>query len=258
MTPPRAFAIVAHPDDIEFGMAGTMFLLVDHGWEVHYMNVGTGSCGSTEHDAETIAAIRIEESKQAAAHLNATFHPPLAPDLEIFYERSLLMRLSSIVRRVAPDILLLPALDDYMEDHMNVARLGVTAAFSRGMPNFPVDPPEPPISKPVTIYHAQPHGNHDRINRIVEPDIFIDITEVVEEKAAMLSEHASQKSFLEASQGMNAYIDTMRKFSRFVGKLSGQCEFAEGWRRHNPLGFCAPDADPLVKTLREYAYCPRR
>jgi len=27
--------------------------------------------------------------------------------------------------------------------------------------------------------------------------------------------------------------------------------FAEGWRRHNPLGFCAPEADPLGDILGE-------
>ena len=56
----RAFAIVAHPDDIEFMMAGTLILLRDAGYEIHYMTVADGSCGSMQHDAATTAAIRRE------------------------------------------------------------------------------------------------------------------------------------------------------------------------------------------------------
>ena len=66
---PRAFAIAAHPDDIEFVMAGTMMRLKDAGYELHYMTIGNGSCGSSEHDAATIARIRRDEARAAAAYL---------------------------------------------------------------------------------------------------------------------------------------------------------------------------------------------
>ena len=39
-------AIAAHPDDIEFMMAGTLILLRDAGWQIHYMNLSTGNLGS--------------------------------------------------------------------------------------------------------------------------------------------------------------------------------------------------------------------
>jgi LmbE family N-acetylglucosaminyl deacetylase len=102
------------------------------------MNIANGSCGSAVHDVGTIVAIRLEEAQQAAARLGAWFHPPLGPDLEIFYEKGLLARMGSIMRVVAPDILLVPSPQDYMEDHVNAGRLAVTAAFCRAIPNFPV------------------------------------------------------------------------------------------------------------------------
>ena len=40
----HAFAIAAHPDDIEFQMAGTLILLQRAGYEIHYMNIANGSC----------------------------------------------------------------------------------------------------------------------------------------------------------------------------------------------------------------------
>jgi hypothetical protein len=30
-----------------------------------------------------------------------------------------------------------------------------------------------------------------------------------------------------------------------MGQMSGNCKYAEGWRRHLHLGFCDVDADPL-------------
>ena len=43
---PVVLAAVAHPDDIEFTMAGTLLRLRDRGWQIHYMNIANGSCGT--------------------------------------------------------------------------------------------------------------------------------------------------------------------------------------------------------------------
>ena len=248
----RVFAIAAHPDDIEFGAAGTLLLLAGAGCEIHYMNIANGSCGSCEYDAKTIAAIRLREAKNAAARISAAFHPPLVPDIEILYEKALLARMGSIMRAVAPDILLVPSPQDYMEDHTTACRVSVTAAFCRGMRNFPVNPPREPVSNPVAVYHFQPYGNRDELKRLVHPDFYVNIDDTVKEKAAMLAEHKSQKAWLDESQGVDAYLEMMRNHAHELGELSGQCTFAEGWRRHNPLGLCAHNADPMRDVIPQY------
>ncbi|HEY1110456.1 MAG TPA: PIG-L family deacetylase, partial [Opitutaceae bacterium] len=96
MSRPVAFAIAAHPDDIEFMMAGTLLLLRDAGWETHYLNVADGSCGSLEHSAARTRTIRRREAQAAARVLGATFHGSLTRDLEIVYELPLLRRLAAI------------------------------------------------------------------------------------------------------------------------------------------------------------------
>lgn len=243
------FAIAAHPDDIEFVMSGTMMRLRDAGYELHYMNVANGCCGSTETDAQTTAAIRAGEAQAAAADLGATFHASLVNDLEIFYDRSTLLRVASVIRDVAPTIVLTHSPQDYMEDHMNTCRLAVTAAFSRGMPNFPVQPPREPFGHDVTVYHAQPHGHADGLRQPVRPDLFVDVTSLMDRKRHLLSLHASQKKWLDESQGMDSYLATMSDLCREVGALSGRFDYAEGWRRHSHLGFCGVDADPLRDAL---------
>ncbi len=246
----RIFAIAAHPVDIEFGMAGTLILLSKAGYEIHYMNLANGSCGTAEYDEEKIIKIRLGEAKNASKSIGATFHPPLVPDLGIYYTRELILKLGSVIRRVAPDILLIPSPEDYMEDHTNTCRIAVSAAFIRGMRNCTVDPPAAPVDKEIVIYHAQPHGNRDALNRIISPDIFVNIGEVMDKKSKTLAEHRSQKEWLDRSQGFDSYLLTMNDFAREVGKLSGRFEFAEGWRRHNPLGFCSSDANPLIEILK--------
>jgi LmbE family N-acetylglucosaminyl deacetylase len=245
----RAFAIVAHPDDIEFVMAGTLLLLGRAGYELHYMTLANGCCGSTEWSAAETARIRKQEAERAAELLGARFHPSLTDDLAIFYDRPTLARLAAVMREVAPEILLVHSPVDYMEDHTNACRLAVTAAFARGMPNFPTDPPRPTVEGPVTIYHAQPHGNRDPLGQPVRPSLFVDVSSVLGQKTAALACHASQRQWLDSSQGIDSYIETMKSFNREVGAMSGRFDYAEGWRKHLHLGFCAESADPLRAAL---------
>jgi LmbE family N-acetylglucosaminyl deacetylase len=247
---PAAFAIAAHPDDIEFFMAGSLMLLKDAGYELHYMNLADGCCGTTDFDVATIAQLRLGEAKAAAAYLGAVFHGPICPDLEIFYDRPTLLKLSSVMREVAPEIILTHAPVDYMEDHMNTARLAVTAAFARCMPNFPVDPPRAAVFNKVTVYHAQPYSHRDPLRRLVEPDFFVDVTGVIDRKVEMLARHATQKKWLDESQGQDSYLNTLREIDEECGRMSGLFEYAEGWRRHLHLGFCGPKDDPLSEALK--------
>jgi N-acetylglucosamine malate deacetylase 1 len=255
-THPRAFAVVAHPDDIEFLMAGTLMLLGRAGYELHYMTIANGSCGTAHHSRDEIIALRRAEAQAAAASIGAIYHESLVDDLAIFYEPGLLARVAAVMREVAPEILLVQSPSDYMEDHQNAARLAVTAAFARGMPNFPTDPPSPASDQAVTVYHAQPHGNRDPLRQLVTPELYVDITELMPEKRAMLAYHGSQKVWLDKTQGMDAYLDAMAELSRDVGTMSGPFTYAEGWRRRLHLGFCAPDADPLSRALGDAVWMP--
>jgi len=167
MSRKAAFAVAAHPDDIEFMMSGTLLLLGQAGWDLHMMNICNGSCGTSTEDHGSIIARRTEEARDSAKSLGAEFHEPLVDDLDLFYERPSINRMVSIVREVGPTIMLLSSPQDYMEDHMNACRVAVTAAFCRGMRNYPADPPRPPVLEDVTVYHALPWGLRDSLRRRV-------------------------------------------------------------------------------------------
>jgi LmbE family N-acetylglucosaminyl deacetylase len=255
---PSVLTIAAHPDDIEIYMAGAMLQLAKRGWDLHYMNLCDGSRGSTTMNEQECAATRLEEAKRACEVLNATFYAPIYADMEACYTTENLKKVAAVVRMAKPTILLTHSPSDYMEDHEIACRLAVSAAFAHGMPNLPSDPPVDVYMEPVTVYHAQPVGNTTPLGQLVTPHIYVDETEVIDQKIQALACHASQKQWLDESQGLDSYLDTARELSMEVGKMSGKFKYAEGWRRHSHWGFCGPDDDPLAEALADIIVDTRR
>jgi LmbE family N-acetylglucosaminyl deacetylase len=248
---PSVLAIAAHPDDIEFAMAGTMLQLQARGWDLHYMNLCDGSKGSTQLDPESCAATRRQEAKVAAERLGATFYPPIWRDMELRYDDALLRQVASVVRQTQASIVLTHAPSDYMEDHEYACRLAVSAAFTHGMPNYETNPSVAPYFEPVTVYHAQPHGNRTSLGQRVRPHFWVNIEAVIDQKEQALAAHACQQEWLDSSQGMNSYLQTMWDLGADAGQQSGQFQYAEGWRRREHWGFCGADDDPLRAALAD-------
>lgn len=239
-------AIFAHPDDIEFVAAGTLLRLKGLGWSIHYMNVANGCCGSLVTDREETARIRLLESQKSAALLGAKFYPPICDDLDVFYNRENLAKVAAVVRQAKPSMVLTHARSDYMEDHMETCRLAVSAAFSHSIPNYKTDPETEIYEHDVAIYHAQPHGNKTPEGNTVIPERYVVIDEVLEQKLAMLGCHQSQQGWLESTQKMNSYLQTMLDLTGEVAKLvRADAQYAEGWTRHLHLGFGAEAWDPI-------------
>ena len=248
-----ALAVGCHPDDIEFHMAGTLVLLGEAGWDIHYMNVADGARGSATGTAEEVAATRRAEARESCRRMGAHFHESVATDMEVYHTTEIVAKVLAVIRSVRPRILLVHSPTDYMEDHVNACRVAVTAAFARGMATFSSIPPVDPISEYVTIYHALPYGMRDPLRRVVRAGQYVDTASVMEIKRHALAAHASQKQWLEVSQGIS-YLDTMADLNRDIGTMSGRFEYAEGWRRRNHMGFAAADEDPLTEALGEKCF----
>ena len=245
------FAVAAHPDDIEFNMAGTLSLLAKAGFEPHMMNLSRSSLDSNELPESEIASIRRQEAERSAAVIDAIYHPPIADDLLILYDERLLREMVAVVREIRPTIVLLPSLNDYMEDHTNTARLVVTACFSRAMRHFRSIPPRDACEQDVCLYHAQPHLNRDGMRQLVVPSLFVNVTDEVDTKRTMLGCHESQRQWLDETQGLDDYLESMRHSAAEVAQMSGQTgwEYAEGFRQHSHIGFSAIDRDLLTEVL---------
>ncbi len=251
-----ALAVVAHPDDIEFVIAGTLIELSDAGYEIHMMNLANGSCGTKVYAKAKIVRIREAEARESARLLGATYHPPIVNDIMVnSHDRHQKRWVGGIIREVRPTILFTHNPEDYMQDHMETCWLAVTAAFCKGMihypaANYPAGDKIPPYDGEVTIYHAPPHGLMDGMRSVVIPSHFVNIGDVLEKKIAMLRCHKSQQAWLAASQGSNEYVRDMIGMAGQLAGISGeQWKYAEGFRQHSHLGFSALPQDPLKEAL---------
>src|SRR4051794_41914541 len=62
---PAALAIFAHPDDIELGASGTLLRLQSAGYQIHYLAVANGSCGSSVLGGAELVRVRRDEAMAA-------------------------------------------------------------------------------------------------------------------------------------------------------------------------------------------------
>lgn len=246
----RVLVVVAHPDDIEFLLAGTMLQLGDLGMEMVMWNMCHGDCGSISLDGEETRKLRARESIASAKLAGAKMLPSLFPDLSVFYDETSLRKVAGVIREVDPAIILTHGLQDYMEDHMAVARLVISSAFVRGMKNYRTEPDRGICGRPIALYHAMPHGLKDGMAQTVIPEFTVGIDAQMEKKRAMLACHASQKEWLDASQGMDAYLDEMENMAKDIAQFTpGNFQYAEGWRQHGHLGYSRPGYHPVQELL---------
>ena len=66
-TPERVLVVAAHPDDIEFGGAGTVARWVAEGARARYLIVTRGDKGSDDPHADVAALAELREREQRAA-----------------------------------------------------------------------------------------------------------------------------------------------------------------------------------------------
>ena len=247
---PSALAIAAHPDDIEFMMAGTLLLLKEAGWETHYINVSTGNMGSTVMSAAQTARVRRKEAQAAAKKLGAKWYAPFCDDMSIFYTEENIRRLSAVVRESRPSVVLTHPVADYMEDHMIVARLAVTAAFTRGIPNFRSLPQRTPSFTPCVIYHAMPVGLCSPLREAVAPEMLTSIPVASTRRSARHSPATPRKrSGSTNRKGRTAICRRWTGSRSRWGKRAKKFTYAEGWTRHLHYGFGAEEDDPLRDVL---------
>lgn len=196
-TPKSAMAIFAHPDDIEFGCAGTLARWAKNGTRVSYVLLTSGDVGIDDPEISKEEAIRIrqQESQEAAKIAGAEEIIFLGqPDglLEATLEvRKLLVR---EIRRFKPEVVVcgdptvtLPS-ETYINhpDHRAAALAAIDAVFpASGQPTlFSEIESEDGFTahKPRKVY----------IQAWSEATTFVNISETIDLKINALKAHRSQ------------------------------------------------------------------
>src|SRR5215467_2656353 len=176
---PRLLAAMAHPDDAEILIGGTLFHLKSLGWEIGFITMTSGDCGSASHSGEEISRIRYAEAKAAADYLGAWYGCVGLMDVEIFANAENLRRVVEMMRRFDPDVVITHSPADYMVDHEETSRLARSACFALSMPLYKTRQvaPAPATKSTPALYYADPVEGADAMGERVLPHFYIDITE---------------------------------------------------------------------------------
>lgn len=243
----RILSLHAHPDDAEILAGGSLALLAARGHAITIVTMTPGDCGTAEHTAEEISAIRRQEAAAAAELIGAHYICAEFRDLAIFNDDPSRRRVTEIVRRARPDIVLTSSPADYLCDHEITSILVRDALFAAPAPNFDTraEHAAPPLGAIPHLYLMDPAGGVDRQGNRIEADFLVDVTSTFAIKREMLACHASQRNWLMRQHGMDDYMITMEDWTRQRGR-EARVEFAEGFRQYK--GHPYPES-PLLEEL---------
>ena len=96
------------------------------------------------------------------------------------------------------------------------------------------------------------------MRQLVVPSLFVNVTGEMDTKLKMLGCHESQRQWLDETQGLDDYLESMKTSGAEVAQMADQpgWQYAEGFRQHSHVGFSATDGDPLSEVLgREFVCC---
>ena len=238
--PERVLAVGAHPDDLEILCGGTLARFVREGHDVVMCHAALGDRGSFVHTSEEIAAIRGEEARRAAELCGAR-HATLGLTRRRDERRrpaSSGGSWSTSCARRRPDLIITHHPHDYMGDHNELSRLVFDCSFHATLPLYETGKPHHATVTP--IYYM------DTIMGLgFQPTEYVDVSAVIDTKAAMLEAHASQLTWLRDHDGIDI-VEQMRTATRFRGLQCG-AQYAEGFVPCLDVAARNDEAAPAVK-----------
>jgi len=191
----RALVITAHPDDVDFGAAGTIANLTDRGATVTYCIVTDGQAGGFDDSIPRpkMASIRREEQTTAASKVGVSDLVFLGwMDGEVESGLELRHDLSRVIREYRPQVVLTqsPALNlrriyASHPDHIAVAQSAIAAVYPDARNPYAFTDLITDGLEPWAVDEIWVMGHP-------EPDEFVEITPQIERKISALLCHESQ------------------------------------------------------------------
>ncbi len=198
----RAVAVVAHPDDLEYGAASAIARWARQGKTVCYLLATRGEAGIAGMAPAEVAPLRVEEERRSAAVVGVTDVVFLDHvDGLVEYGIPLRRDLAAAFRRLRPDVV-------------------ITSSFDAA--NEWVFPEAGQAVSTIKDAYVLASG---------EPTHFVDVTETIELGVASLREHRAYIDGLGRDFDPDEFL---RSIAGYVG-LGAGCEYAVGMHRY-PMG----------------------
>ena len=191
----RILVVTAHPDDVDFGAAGTVATWTAAGVEVVYCIVTDGDAGGSDRSVSRadMAATRREEQRAAAAVIGVTDVRFLGyPDGRLTPSIELRRDISRVIRQVRPDRVLTQSPDRNWHriyashpDHLAAGEATACAVYPDA---------RNPFAHPELLEEGlEPHTVGQLwLMAITHPDRVVDVTDRFDAKLAALRSHVSQ------------------------------------------------------------------
>jgi LmbE family N-acetylglucosaminyl deacetylase len=224
----RAVAVVAHPDDLEYGVASAVARWTGQGKEVSYLLATKGEAGIAGMPPAQVAPLRMEEELRSAEVVGVSAVEFLDhPDGLVEYGVPLRRDLAAAFRRLQPEVVITMSFDltwgeDGPVNHSDHRAVGLAVLDAcRDAANEWVFTESGPPCRTI----------RDAYVAATDPTHFADVTGTIEAGVASLREH---RAYLEGLGGDFDPDEFLRNMAGFVG-LGAGCEYAVGFRRY-PMG----------------------
>jgi LmbE family N-acetylglucosaminyl deacetylase len=192
----RVLAIVAHPDDVDFGAAGTVARWTDAGIDVVYCIVTDGDAGGSDPGISRPEMATLRRYEQTAAADRVGVHDLRFlgyPDGRVEPTLGLRKDLARVIRQVRPDRVLCPSPErDYV-------RPGISHPDHRAVGSAALDAVYPDARNPFAFPDLLAGEGLEAwtvrevwINGTSAPTHYVDVTKTFSRKMAALRAHVSQ------------------------------------------------------------------
>ena len=195
----KILALGAHPDDIEYGCGGTFLKFARKGMDIYFMVLTKGEFGGNPETRE-----KEQEEAMKLLGVKKIFWGGYI-DTELPSERIVITKIDEVIEEVKPDEVYVNYIEDIHQDHRMLAEC--TLAATRYV-------------KRVFFYE-----DYTSIN--FEPDIFVDIEDVLEEKQKLIQVYSSQVD--KAYPTKLDMVESVKAIANFRG-FQGKVKYAEGFK----------------------------
>ena len=191
----RALVVTAHPDDVDFGAAGTVAVLTDAGVRVTYCVVSDGDAGGTDHSVSRhdVAMLRRREQADAAKQVGVTDLVFLGHgDGRVQPTLQLRADISTVIRRVRPRVVICQSPERNLDriyashpDHLAAAEATLCAVYPDARNPFAFPELFDETLEPWAVDEVWIMGGTDKSEAV-------DVTAAIDRKLAALMCHVSQ------------------------------------------------------------------
>ena len=215
----RVLVVTAHPDDVDFGFAGSVAVMTDAGIEVVYCLVTDGDAGGSETgvDRADMAPMRRDEQRAAAAIVGVhDVHFLGYPDGRVEATLELRRDITRVIRTVRPDRVMTQSPDRSWDriyashpDHLATGEAAVCAVYPDARnrwahPELVDEGYEPWTVDALWLGIGRDSASH-----------YVDITTAVDRKIEALLSHKSQLPDPDATETM------VRSWTGAIAQVAG-------------------------------------